>query len=115
MDLHILNNPNLRPPEEVRVERVAATPSADGQRVHVQIQVTPFRERPNLEITIRSGERTLASASVVGIMNFRVAFTLHLRAEPDPAQPPVVRVALYYDDPAAPQHTLDAPLSAPRA
>jgi hypothetical protein len=86
IDLILQNNDNLLPREEVRVERVKAAPYPDGRRVHVEVTVTPFRERPNLEITIiNAGGKTVSSTSAIAIMNFRVTFTLHLRGVDDPA------------------------------
>ncbi len=67
------------PRDEVRIENVTAAPYPDGRRVHVEITVTPFRERPNLEITITSSEGPPATTSAIEIMDFRVSFNLHLR------------------------------------
>ena len=103
MDLYLQTNDNLRPREEVRIERVAATyPS--HQRVKVEVVVTPFRERPNLEITIRDvDDQIVSSASVVALMNFNVAFNLHLRGIDEPTGDYAVQVQLYYDDVQVPQ------------
>jgi hypothetical protein len=111
IDLILQNNDNLLPREEVRVERVKAAPYPDGRRVHVEVTVTPFRERPNLEITIiNAGGKTVSSTSAIAIMNFRVTFTLHLRGVDDPAGEYTVRVQLYYDDINAPQDTHETAL-----
>jgi hypothetical protein len=110
----ILHNPNLLPRDQVRLERVAATPYPDRRRVKVEIDITPFREQPNLEISIRRDDGLLtASSSVVAVMHFKVAFNLHLRGMDDPAGTYTVRVQLYYDEAAAPQDSRDADLIVP--
>ena len=111
INLFLQNNPNLRPRDEVRIERVAATPYPDRHRVHVEVDVTPFREQPNLEITISDQNgRVAATATVVALMNFKVAFNLHLRGAADPVGLYTVRVQLYYEDVASPQDTHEASL-----
>jgi hypothetical protein len=114
INLFLQNNPNLRPRDEVRIERVAATPYPDRRRVHVEVKVTPFREQPNLEITISDQSGRLAAATtVVALMNFKVAFNLHLRGIDDPGGSYTVQVQLYYDDVASPQDTHEVPLDIP--
>jgi hypothetical protein len=112
IDLILQNNPNLLPREEVRIEHVTATPYPDGRRVHVEVAITPFRERPNLEMLIvtRAGQ-TAASTSAVAVMNTKVGFNLHLRGASDPDGEYTVRVLLYYEDPNAPQDTHESALS----
>lgn len=114
IDLILQNNRNLLPREEVRIERVAATPYPDGRRVHVDIAITPFRERPNLEMAIltRAGE-TAASTSAIAVMNTKVGFNLHLRGASDSDGDYTVRVALYYEDFNAPQDIHESALRIP--
>jgi len=113
-DLFLHNNPNLRPRDEVRIERVTATPYPDRHRVHVEVEVTPFREQPNLEITVsdQSG-RTAAATTVVALMAFKAAFNLHLRGVDDPAGTYLVRVQLYYEDVASAQDIRETCLDIP--
>ena len=127
IELYLQNNNNLLPRDQVKITQVTATPYPDGRRVNVQIEITPFRERPNLEIAIRSndgdnnsensGKKTVASASVIAIMTFRVDFNLHLRGVDDPAGQYTVSVALYYEDTQSPQdtHTIDLIIDPPIA
>ncbi|HVO68876.1 MAG TPA: hypothetical protein VMT24_02455 [Aggregatilineaceae bacterium] len=115
-DLFLQNNPDLRPRGEVRIERVSAAPYPDRRRVHVEVEVTPFREQPNLEITIHdSNGRVAAATTVVALMNFKVAFTLHLRGADEPAGEYTVQVRLYYEDAETPQDAREAPLDIPPA
>jgi len=114
INLFLQNNPNLRPRDEVRIERVAATPYPDRHRVHVEVDVTPFREQPNLEISISDQNgRVAAAATVVALMNFKVGITLHLRGAGDPTGLHTVRVRLYYEDVASPQDTHETSLEIP--
>ncbi len=116
MDLHIIDNDNLQPRDQVRIERVAATPYPDRRRVKVEIEVTPFRERPNLAIMLLDADdQPVASTSVIAIMHFQVAFNLHLRGTEDPTGSYTARVHLYYEDAGSPQDTCDATLTIPAA
>lgn len=102
----------LLPPEEVRIERVRATPYPDRRRVRVEVDLTPFRERPNLEIVLRNGEgNVVASASAVAVMTFRLAFTLHLRDTGDPTPDYRAVVILYYDDRQSAVDRCEVPLT----
>ncbi len=114
IDLILQNNPNMLPRDEVRITDVKAEVYPDRRRVRVEIAVTPFRERPNLEIAILDPEgRTIAASSAVGVMNFKTAYTLHLRTQNDPAGQYTLQVVLYYDDLAAPQDQKSLPLEIP--
>jgi len=113
MDL-FLHNANLLPRDQVRIERVAATPYPDGRRVKVEVDVTPFQERPNLEIVIRDQAQTLvATASVITPMHFKMEFNLHLRGIEDSAGDYRVQVQLYYEDIQSPQDTREIMLHIP--
>ncbi len=114
IDLYLQNNPNLLPRDEVRITHVEAAPYPDHRRVKIDVTTTPFRERPNLEITIRNDARKLvASSSAIGVMNFTVSFNLHLRHVADPTGEYVVQVQLYYDDLQSPQDTHEITLNIP--
>jgi hypothetical protein len=115
-NLFLQDNPNLVPRDQVRLERIAATPHPDRRRVKVEVDVTPFRERPNLEIAILSGDGQIASsASVLATMHFKMEFNLHLRGASDPAGNYTLRVQLYYDDAQSPQDVREIALPVPRA
>lgn len=108
------DNPNLRPREEVRIEQLAALPTPDGQRVRVQIQVTPFREQPNFEIALYdSAQRRVGGTTVIAAMNFRMEFIVHLRGVAHPHGDYVLRADLYYDDPSAPQDRAETAVHIP--
>ena len=108
------NNPNLAPPEKVRVEKVRPTPYPDGRRVKVAVELSPFREQPDLDIDILDAEgRAVAGVNVIGVMNFRMAFVLHLRGAEAPAGEYTVRVRLHYEEHPEAHDTHSVPLHIP--
>ncbi len=110
--LNLIPGLPLLPPDEVRIERVRAVPYSDRRRVKVEVDITPFRERPNLEIAIRSDAGDMvATASAIDVMAFHLAFTLHLRDGGEVRPGYEVVVLLYYDDPLSPQDQRQAPLT----
>jgi hypothetical protein len=94
-----------KPRAEIKIERFDAQPYPDGWRVKVNIDVTPFQERPNLEIRLKLGERLVAELSVVETMHRHMEFTMHVRGVTSPAGQYVAEVELYYDNRAQPQDT----------
>lgn len=113
IDLIVQNNPNLRPPEEITIEGVQAAPFPDNRRVRVTVELTPFRERPNLDIGIFDQQgRQIASSTAIAIMNVQTSYVLHLRGVDDPIGTYTVRVALFYED-QPPQATQDVTLTIP--
>ncbi len=105
LDFYLDNNPNLKPRHEVRIEKLDAEPLPDGRRIKVQIEVTPFRERPSFEIALLdAAQRRVGGTTVIEAMTFRMEFILHLRDVTQPEGDYELHAALYYEDPAAPQH-----------
>lgn len=112
IDLFLQNNDNLLPRSQVRIERVLATVYPDRRRIKVSVDVTPFKERPNFEISIRAKDgKLVAGSSVIASMHFQMEFILHLRGvESDPAGEYNVSVQMYYDDIRSPQDTYETVL-----
>src|SRR4030042_6775942 len=55
MDIFFQDPNEVRlPPEEVRLSEMHVTPLADGNRVKVYLELTPFIKRPNIEVIITS-------------------------------------------------------------
>jgi len=69
-----------RPPQDVRLREVAVAPRPDGHRLRVSLRLTPFLERPNVDLEVRdpSGEY-LASATIVETTEPDLTLTLHVR------------------------------------
>lgn len=67
-------------PEETRIQSMDAEPYPDGSRVRVQLQLTPFAVRPQIELTLTDARGTeVASASIVEPISFKMELTMHLR------------------------------------
>jgi hypothetical protein len=84
-------------PEETRITSLKAEPYPDGQRLHVNIEMTPFQKRPHLEVVLSNGRGDeVASASVVEPLTWKIEFTMHLRGELE--NPYRLDAKLYYPD-----------------
>ena len=90
------------PPEETRIESLEAAPYPDGQRLRVNLHLTPFQVRPYIELTLMDGNGDeVAAASVVEPMNWKLELTLHLRGAS--VNPFTLVARLFYPDgPQAP-------------
>jgi hypothetical protein len=78
-----LNDPNIErlPPEATRLLDLRADPYPDGRRLRVELELTPFLKRPEIELTLTdpSGQ-TCASATIIEPMGWKLDLTLHIRA-----------------------------------
>jgi hypothetical protein len=77
-----MEDPRRLPPAEVRLLELRAEPWPDGRRVRAHVQITPFRERPNLDLRIENalGEE-VASAALIELITTKLVITLHIRAQ----------------------------------
>ena len=71
------------PPDEVSFRELAAEALQDGRRVRLSLEITPFQERPSVEIKVLSptGEM-VATTSIVEIVEPKMSLTVHLRGSP---------------------------------
>lgn len=84
-------------PEETHITTLTAEPYPDGERVRVNIEMTPFQMRPYLEVALTdSNEVEIASASIVEPMSWKLEFTMHLRGAN--ANPFKLEAKLFYPD-----------------
>lgn len=80
-DLEELNITKLSP-EETRILELNAEPYADAKRVRVNLEMTPFRIRPHLDMVILDpNNKEIASTSIIEPMAWKQEFTIHLRTE----------------------------------
>jgi hypothetical protein len=87
------------PPRETHIIALRAEPWSDARRVGVEIEITPFQQRPNLHVAIFDGSG--AEVAAVGAMQIRqkqIGFTIHLR-QPDTSGRYTVSAYLAYADP----------------
>lgn len=71
------------PPQEVRITGLRAEPwPENGRKVRVHLDVTPFLERPNMEMVITDSEGAYVSRiNIIESIDERVTFTMHIRGE----------------------------------
>jgi hypothetical protein len=84
-------------PADTRITSLSAEAYPDGERVRVNVEMTPFQQRPYLEVTLTDavGEE-VATASVVEPMSWKLEFTMHLRGAT--ATPFKLEARLFYPD-----------------
>ena len=99
MDI-FFDNPNDPPvpPEEMAIRSLTVNPYEDRRRVAVDFEITPFEQRPNMEIDLHNQEGNLvATFSVVEAIEHKMSFTLHLREE-DPGGEYTLTMVVFYTD-----------------
>ena len=86
------------PPEKVQIRILNTRPYEDGRRVSVEFEITPFTEKPNIEIAVfNSEDQIVATFSVLEAIENKLNFTLHLR-ESNPQGKYVLKMKVYYSD-----------------
>ena len=88
-------------PEETRITSLTATPYPDGYRLRVNIEITPFQQRPHLEVLLNDADNEeIASTSIIEPLGWKIEFTMHIRGELN--NPYTLEARLFYPDgPAA--------------
>ena len=88
-------------PEETRITSLTAAPYPDGYRLHVNIEITPFQQRPHLEVVLKDANHVeIASSSIIEPLGWKIEFTMHIRGELN--NPYTLEARLFYPDgPAA--------------
>ncbi|HEY5984044.1 MAG TPA: hypothetical protein VIU38_11275 [Anaerolineales bacterium] len=67
-------------PEETHIESIEIVPYPDGERVRVNLHITPFQQRPHLELVLRDMTGTeVSTVSIVEPMSWNLELTMHLR------------------------------------
>jgi hypothetical protein len=100
-------------PAETRITKLTAEPYPDGQRVRVDLEITPFQTRPYIEVILTDANNDeVATASIVEPMSWKLEFTMHLRGAN--ANPFKIEAKLFYPD--GPQaepvtHTFEVPIA----
>jgi hypothetical protein len=96
-------------PEETHITKLSAEPYPDGYRARVHIEVTPFQQRPHIDVVLldATGDE-IASTAIVEPLTWKMEFTMHIRGELN--NPYTLEAKLFYPDgpSAAPvTHTFD--------
>jgi hypothetical protein len=86
------------PPSEARILALRAEPWPDGRRVFVEIETTPFQQRPNLHIVVYDSDgQEVASAGAMQIRERQIELTIHLRRAETKGQYQVSAYLAYAD------------------
>jgi hypothetical protein len=86
-------------PEETRILSLRAQPYEDRARVRVNIEVTPFQQRPHIDVTLYDADgEEVTTTSLVEPLSWKLEFTLHVRGKADPAGSYKLEARLYYPD-----------------
>ncbi|MBI1793915.1 MAG: hypothetical protein HYR70_06960 [Chloroflexi bacterium] len=84
-------------PAETHIISLTAEPYPDNERVHVNIEMTPFQMRPHIEIILTDAkDNEVATASIVEPMSWKLEFTMHLRGATN--SPFKLEAKLFYPD-----------------
>lgn len=105
-----------QPQEKVRIEDLKATPYPDRFRVYIEINVTPFLERPNLILALRNQDDVIVGElNIIETMHAKMEFTLHVRGVDDPAGDYTLQAELFYENKNPPQDRRELSFSIPEA
>ena len=84
-------------PEETRITTLTAEPYPDGYRLRVNIEMTPFQQRPHLEVVLNDADnQEIASSSIIEPLGWKIEFTMHVRGELN--NPYTLEARLFYPD-----------------
>ncbi|WP_299027650.1 hypothetical protein [uncultured Thermanaerothrix sp.] len=74
-------DPNAQPPAQVRFKSVRVEPWPDGRKVRVLMEIIPFQQPPNIEVSLSDSEgHEITSAHIIENVDYRLVITLHLRS-----------------------------------
>jgi hypothetical protein len=77
-----INDPKILryPPAGTHLLDLIVIPDADGKRVKVNLELTPFLQRPDIELSlVDSDENEVVSASIIEPVDWRLDLNLHIR------------------------------------
>lgn len=101
MDIRFFDDP-LEPPrprEDVRIRQIGLFLYPDLRRMAFGVELTPFVERPSIEVQIINGEGAPAgSLHVIETLTPNFSLTMHLR-DPQTVNPYRLTATLYYSWP----------------
>ncbi len=101
-------------PAETHITALRAEPYPDGERVRIDMEITPFQSRPHIEVTLSDAAGSeVAAASIVEPMAWKLELTMHLRGARN--GPFRIEARLYYPDgPSAEPVTTDFGIQSPK-
>ncbi len=79
------HNLSRQAPEDVRIEDLRVEPYPDGRRVRVALTLTPFQQRPTIELTLANeAGAEVGSASIIEPVAWKLEMTLHIHQADNP-------------------------------
>ena len=88
------NKPVLR--EDVRLRDLRWELSPEKRRIALELELTPFIERPSIEIYIANGRGEKAgSLTIIETLDYQLSVVVHLR-DKEPTDPYTIHAAVYY-------------------
>jgi hypothetical protein len=97
-DNNLNHNRAPQPRDKVRIEKLVVTPYPDRFRVHIQVNVTPFQDRPNVLLVAHDEADTIVSElDIIETMHAEMEFTMHIRNVEDPAGLYTLTADLFYE------------------
>jgi hypothetical protein len=70
------------PPADTRLLVLRAAPYPDGRRLRIALDLTPFEQKPTLELTLKnSAEQVVAETSIIEVVSWGIEITLHIRKQ----------------------------------
>lgn len=115
MQINFFDNPQESPRsrEDVRLKQLGLYLHEDLRRVSVGFDITPFIERPSIEVTIHNANGELAgSLHVIESLDTNFSLNVHLR-DKEPTEQYTVTATLYYATPESERmnvHSVTRPL-----
>lgn len=101
-----MNQPRSR--EDVRMKQIGLFVHEGGRRVTFGVELTPFLERPCLDVEISNGAgKPAGSLSVIETMTPNFSIVLHLRDE-EAIDPYQLRAVVYYTTPETDRADVDS-------
>lgn len=87
------------PPKEIRFIELRTEPWPNqGQRVRVHLEISPFLERPNIQVIIaRPDKSEVSSVHIIETIESRMVFTMHLKGDQENG-PYTLKAVLFYPD-----------------
>ena len=98
--IHFYDDPDRRgrAREDVRIEQLGLYVYEDGRRVAIGFNLTPFAERPSIDVTATNSEGQAAgSMTVVEALSPNFNLTMHLR-DSNPTDVYSIEAVVYYKD-----------------
>jgi len=100
VELNFIGDSGDRPKtrSEVRIEDVRTFPLSDRRRIVVELDITPFIERPSLVLSLYGPDgRAVGEMNVIEMMEPHISVTLHIREEAQEDRF-LLEAAVYYLD-----------------